>query len=572
MKKTNALLTTLIVLSLHLFSAAQDIDALLKATPLTVSGGVNVSTSFYDNQGGNSVQPPFFYTVGANLNLNFFGVVSAPFSFRYSPAGDQFSYPTVKRQPFNQLGISPKYKWLKVHLGYRSMAFSPYTYSGTKFYGAGVEVTPKKLKFHLASFYGRLAKGLSDSIALSNPDFSIYDRFGGGIKAGYGKKDRIEFILFNAFDRYNDLLDQELTAINTPKSNTVVGVNLQKSFKGLNFKFEYALSAMNQDVRIREQNFLGDQQNWLYQLLAFPGISTTYSNAINSSLGYKFKQVNTQLKYRRIDPNYQTLGIPFLNNDMEDITLNVGVQLLKSKMNVSMSGGLQRNNLANDLLTTTLRLIGSIDVGYSINEYINIGANHSNFTTNTTKIKINGLDSLNYYQVTENTSLTAAFKFGKKKVTQGISTNASYQKAVDIQRVRSDVYNFQTAYTMAFGETGINSAVGVNVNKNHFVGIESLGVGPTASIAIPFFNKKLRSSMNFSMLEFRSNGLLVNKSLNAGAQLRYSYKIHSFGLSYTFLQRQVPANKLEILEHRASLTYSMSLKAHKFEFKKNKNE
>ena len=146
---------------------SQDIEALVKATPLSISGGINVNANYYNNQGGNSIQPPFFYTVGANLNLNFFGIVSAPLSFRYSPTGNQFNYPTVKRQPFNQMGISPKYKWLTVHLGYRSMNFSKYTYSGARFFGGGIEVKPQKIKLNGGVFF-REANTIANRLSFIN--------------------------------------------------------------------------------------------------------------------------------------------------------------------------------------------------------------------------------------------------------------------------------------------------------------------------------------------------------------------------------------------------------------------
>ena len=72
-----------------------------------------------------------------------------------------------------------------------------------------------------------------------------------------------------------------------------------------------------------------------------------------------------------------------MNNDLEDITAAFGIQLFKSKVNVNVTGGVQRNNLGNDLLTTTARFIGNATLGWSITQNLNVGLNYGNFTTNT---------------------------------------------------------------------------------------------------------------------------------------------------------------------------------------------
>ena len=67
---------------------------------------------------------------------------------------------------------------------------------------------------------------------------------------------------------------------------------------------------MNRDTRITNNKFLSQDQAWIYRLIATPGPSVSYSNAINSSISFSIKKLNTQLKYRRIDPNYENSGNP----------------------------------------------------------------------------------------------------------------------------------------------------------------------------------------------------------------------------------------------------------------------
>ena len=72
--------------------------------------------------------------------------LSLPFSFNVSQYSESYE------DPFTQFGISPSYKWAKLHLGYRSIQFSPFVFDGQNFLGAGVELNPGSI---LLSFFLR---------------------------------------------------------------------------------------------------------------------------------------------------------------------------------------------------------------------------------------------------------------------------------------------------------------------------------------------------------------------------------------------------------------------------------
>jgi len=71
--------------------------------------------------------------------ITVYGIV-LPFSFRLSEQQRDF------RQPFNQFGVSPYYKWAKLHLGYRSHNWSTYALAGHSITGVGLELTPGKFQ------------------------------------------------------------------------------------------------------------------------------------------------------------------------------------------------------------------------------------------------------------------------------------------------------------------------------------------------------------------------------------------------------------------------------------------
>ena len=144
-----ALLIMSFILIQHV--SAQDLSDLKNTKPFAITGNVGVNTSFYSVSGIPDRQAPFAYGVNASATMTLFGI-AMPFSFSWynnNKAGFH--------QPFNQFGISPTYKWLTLHLGYRNLSFSEFTLSGYTFLGAGVEAKPGKFRL------GRLVGFPSDN-------------------------------------------------------------------------------------------------------------------------------------------------------------------------------------------------------------------------------------------------------------------------------------------------------------------------------------------------------------------------------------------------------------------------
>lgn len=83
-------------------------------------------------------QVPLTWGVTARLNLSLYGL-QIPFSVTFSERERSF------RQPFNQYGASPRYKWVRLHLGYRTMHFSQLTMTGQNFLGGGGRL-PRKVQ------------------------------------------------------------------------------------------------------------------------------------------------------------------------------------------------------------------------------------------------------------------------------------------------------------------------------------------------------------------------------------------------------------------------------------------
>jgi hypothetical protein len=143
-----------------------------------INGGLQLSNVFYHTSLDTAYRSPLSYIISGQFNLSW-KKITLPFSFILSEQERNF------RQPFNQFGASPQYKWVTIHAGYRNITFSPYTLAGHTFLGGGVELNPGKLRF--AAIYGRFTKAVHPDSVLILPGQSAYDRYALSVKLGVGK-------------------------------------------------------------------------------------------------------------------------------------------------------------------------------------------------------------------------------------------------------------------------------------------------------------------------------------------------------------------------------------------------
>ena len=109
------LLLTFFFLSVNIIS--QDFTKIKKKDLLKISGSLGTISTYYN---GPSERVPFFWQLQANLSITT-PLLNIPISFVLNQQQKSFGYP---KQPFNQYGLSPKYKAITLLLGYRTMQFS----------------------------------------------------------------------------------------------------------------------------------------------------------------------------------------------------------------------------------------------------------------------------------------------------------------------------------------------------------------------------------------------------------------------------------------------------------------
>lgn len=551
---------------------AQDVDLESFYKPnFKVTGNVNANMMYYNSNMPNT-REPFTYLLSGNLNISAFNF-SVPLFYSITNQGNNLGY--TAPFDFNRLSIMPKYKWVKAYIGNVSMTFSPYTLSGFPFKGVGLELTPRS-PFKITLMGGQLLKAVSEEDAMGG--IPVYERFGYGAKVGFEKPQyKLGWIGFYAKDNANSL-----NLINdkgvTPKENFVNSLTFSTSLvKNLNFNVEYALSVLTDDTR-SEKRLGGSLRDKLFSGKE----STSYMNAFNVNLDYNIQKSIVGVTYERIDPNYNTLGALYFNNDLENIALRFSRPFYHDKITVSTSLGFQRDDLAKAKKQDTKRVVGSINMNYRVTDQFNITASYSNFSTYTNKKldqfelinnpNVVQADTLNYRQLSQNANVNMSYAFGKKRnqnlnFNYSIAGQANEQGGVIRKGQASTVQNYNLAHSVNFIGTKIALNSSLNYTSNEVGQNDNSSLGGSVGASKKLFKDKLNT--NFGLLYNSSQGNM-NSSSVFGVKFNNSYVLlekHNLNMSVISMFRS-SSNAKNFNDLTATLNYSYSLDKIKLPAKK----
>lgn len=517
----------------------------LKKNPFKISGGISANSVFYSSNVYNG-REPFTYFLNGNLNLGLYRW-SMPISYSLTNQGSQLGYQVPFK--FNRISIAPKYKWIKAYIGDANMTFSPYTFNGLLFTGAGVELNPN-MPLKIALMTGRLNKAVEDN---GNPNtIPAYKRMGYGAHLRWEKeKYKLGLIGFYAKDDLGSLSVAPDSKGVLPQENLVL--SMTGSFmidKNLELYGEYANTALVNDLRSTRQE--AEKKGIASKFLSFNSSMESYS-AYNGGINLKLKKGIVGVRYERIDSGYRTLGAYYFNNDLENITMNSSFTLLKDRLALSANIGRQRDNLDNQKFKQTSRWVGAVNANLKASEKLMITASYSNFTMFTNKqlnqfnsINDNPLmiqqpkDSIDYKQISQNTNLNINYIISSsKEKVQNININYSLNEMVNRENgiVRrgglSRFHNANVNYSLGFPEKKMNIATSVNYTYTYAASQVSKIWGPAVTITKGFLKEdKLKTSLGAS---YNHSGSRIAKINVMNFRLGVNYmpwKKHSFDLNF----------------------------------------
>lgn len=511
--------------SLH----AQDLETVIHAKPIVLSGSLGIGLGTYSAQGIPARAREFQYLFSGAPTLTLYGV-SFPFSVVVSDQQRSF------RQPFNQYGVSPYYKWAKLHLGWRNLNFSPFTLAGHAFLGTGIELTPGKWRF--GAMYGRFVKAVEDNPTAIGPfgHLPAYRRTGHSVKLGYGTQERyVDLIWLKGRDHENSLQTPITSEIILPTENVVMGLSTKfKIIDGLHVEGDMAIS-------IYTRNRTDTSTTMLDQL---PGLVSSMSDLLrvnNSSqlltagslaLAYQKKNMGIKAEYKRVDPDYQSIGAYYFETDVENYTVSPSLTLDKGKLRLQGSMGLQYDNLKKEKAVRSQKIIGSGNVSYQQPLY-GVDIRYSNYGISQRQQLVPIPDDRRIARTNHNLNVMGRYTIASDpRLVHNIVALAGLQSLND-----------QNPYTSAFTETNtttanlnyqisiqahqLNASFGYTYTLAELASFKTSLYGPSLSIGKQLYKNKIQAQTAWNWQKQVSEGATLGDVINGNFNL--SWRAHSKG-------------------------------------------
>lgn len=553
------LIATVVLIS-GLWASAQDLSQIRHEQPFRWSGTLNMGLDGYANSGDVPVRSDrFAWRISGNPTAYLYGF-ELPFSFTLGRQIRDVRYPT-----FNQFGVSPTWKWVKLHAGWRNMEFSPYTLAGHTFLGGGVELTPGKFRF--AAMYGRFHRAAATN-AGQEYFLPTYKRMGYGVKIGVGTAaNYIDLMAFKAKDQPGSLTIPDSLGI-TPAENLVLGLSGRATlWRKFSIGLDGAASAYTRN-QYSEKVALDSLQMGEYygaeQLLA-PRFSTRVNFAGKATMGYNSQHFGLNLAYERIDPEYATMGAYFFNNDIENYTLSPMMAFARGKVRFFGSYGVQRNNLLGNRSETSWRNIGSANVSINPAPKFGLDLNYSNYRMNQSSTAFEWSDSLKLSQATTQYGATPRYSIFGKKAVHTLMLNGVYQ-FLDDQNPLTEKFGDVRArvgvltWAASFIATRLSVNAGLNYNSVQLGETRTANYGISAGVGKPVAKQKLNlqanAAWNLARLNGNADGSVINASFGGNWLMQQKHTLN-FGLHYI---RSSSSFRGKYSEWRAQLGYSWALR------------
>jgi len=502
----------------------------LNGSAFKFSGLIQASGQIY-TASGLSVErgAPFNGQLFATLNIDFYGI-KTPLSLLMNSGGVVFGY---KLPSFAYVGLSPAYKWARLHIGNRNMNMGKYSFSNHSFNGIGVELSPQKWRFN--TFYGRLRRAQPEDFNSIQRIDPFYKRVGWGIQGGYSDgPDELLVSLFHAKDDVQSIPGPQQEGI-FPGENAIITLNGKKQINEIiDVQFELSRSVYTADQAAIGRNV---SANWFRRLggLIDLNSSSRWSNAWQTTLYCNHKIARFNISIEHIDPGYRTLGALFFQDDQENISGGAQFTAFRQKLQTNINAGYQRNNLDHDQIDAYDRLIGSLHMIFQINPKWNVQFQYSNFS-NSTKVQLLAEPaipfSLTELALTNSQILMGMHRqFGQKTPSLlHISYNLQNNKTISNEMVGDQTYKISIAnctYSIQFPHRKLQVFANAALLTNDFdISIQSQQ-NVVLGLRKQFFKNKINISASLGPAFHRlENATGTTKNTLTTAQLTLQYQIN----------------------------------------------
>lgn len=491
MNKLKFLHITYLFCLLSSICLGQDLNRLDSIKDFSLHGNLHAQLTSYSANGIQDRQEPLYWLINGNFTPTIYSI-EIPISFIITEQERSYI------QPFNQFGLSPSYKWIKLHLGYRNMNFSQYSLSGQTFLGIGIELKPNN--FRIAAMQGRFQKAIEEDTSnyYSTPS---YKRNGKALKIGYGTDNNfIDFIYLNGKDDTTSLNKRPEKFKINPSENSVLAFVIKKTFsKKLTLETDYGLSSIKYNI------YTDDKAKDRY--------------ALKSSLTYRLKNVSLKFQFKRIEKDYKSLGASYISGDIQELTFAPSFSLLKQKLRVNLSAGSAMDNLNGTKGATTKRFVGSFIANYTPSKYYGLDLNYMNYSTGQESGRYYLNDSIKLSQTLSNFSITNRFFVYKPKTIHGLIVIFTQQNLNDQNRytesfTENNSQQINLTYSLVPTQTPFTFSLSFMQTEISLTNADIKNNGITCSASRTLKKGQLNLKSSISYLNNSINGLKDGNTTN----------------------------------------------------------
>jgi len=497
---------------------SQDLSQIKNQTPVKINGSLDIRTIGYSANGIAARRSPFSYIISGTPTLSVYGI-TIPVSFTFSEQDRSFS------QPFNQFGLSPTYKWITLHGGYRNVSFSPYTLAGHTLLGGGVELQPGKFRFGFMT--GRLNRATTIDTTTGAVQPYSFSRYGTAVKVGYGTEHSfVNLSVLSAKDSEKHFKGVSDSSALRPAANTVLGADFRIKITGGLFVFADAgLSIYTKDIHSGIEVDSSVEIVKSLQKIMKLNATSEYFMAYSGGVGYKSKNFGITGTYRYVDPNFISMGAYFFQNDLRNITVSPSFNVLKGRLRFNGSIGVQEDNQKKLKQASTRRVISMANLTWDFTDKFGVDANYSNFSTNSEPTVALIENRYLLAQTNSNLSLSPRLILAGQKNTQVVllSFNQSNLKDLNEDTQQNNDISSSVAflsYNLTFNSLGLTLTSGLNYTLNKVSTGDVSNQGASIGASKAFLKNKLMVSTINSWIQSNMTEAKGN-ILNLGGNVSY---------------------------------------------------
>ncbi len=548
---------------------AQDLSNLKGQKPVTLYGNISLRGIFYYASGIPERMNPYNYVLSGASTLTLYGW-SIPTSFSLTKQNHSF------QQPFNQYGLSPTYKWITLHGGYRNVTFSPYTLAGHTILGGGFDINPGK--FRAGLMYGRLNKAtVIDTTSLSLVPYS-FSRKGLAAKIGYGTPTSyFDLSYFQARDDSSSVTG-ELPKFDhriLPASNNVLAYGTKFTIaKRFFVESDGAVSLLTRDINSMVSLEARSNNETFRKYVGIFGAngSSEWAIAFNGGIGYRGKNFSIKTNYQRIEPGFTSMGAYFFNNDIENITVSPAYNHPSGKFRTNVSFGVEQDNVLKVKSATSRRVIAAGIISSQLTNRLGLDINFNNFSNNQTPNTLRFADSLKIIQTTQTLNIMPRYMIQQSDKIQifllsiNISRMNDYNSyfnnnpMIPSRDIKMNQYMLNYSISYPQSRISINSSINFSNLKSAIVTNQYKGLTVGGNYAL--IGNRLNTGVNAGIIQ-GNNGENKNIILNGTLNIGYSINKWQSMRGMIYFTRNNPGSVVTgmnpaFTETRGELSYLMN--------------